>query len=283
MDDEKALANTVSMLVRLSGHDSVVAYSGEQALSTASSFRPDVLVTDYSMPGMNGFQLATCIAQQYPGCRLFLLTACLDVSRFLPNPCRPNVTVLQKPLAPSNLLAAIGILRSSYSQAVQCFSRLTMLKPIGIPLAVCSHTRASSSSKQKTGKKHLTDWHRDRMPCCSISTCPTSMVLKSAEGFGPRWLTGMCRLSISPPHIVTMRQRNDRERLAQMTISNSRSIPTALYVEYVISFRKGTLTPRNFRSCRPEPRESDQPTCVAVTVVRATEPYASGRGLRSRW
>jgi CheY-like chemotaxis protein len=96
------------MLVRLNGHDSVSAYSGEEALSTASDFRPDVLVTDYSMPGMNGFQLATCIAQQYPGCRLFLLTADLDVSRFLPTPCRPNVTVLQKPLPPNDLLAAIA-------------------------------------------------------------------------------------------------------------------------------------------------------------------------------
>ena len=98
----------MSTLVRLSGHDSVSAYSGEEALSIASDFRPDVLVTDYSMPGMNGFQLATCIAQQYPGCRLFLLTADLDVSRFLPTPCRPNVTVLQKPLPPNDLLAAIA-------------------------------------------------------------------------------------------------------------------------------------------------------------------------------
>ena len=38
------------------GYDTVVASDGEEAIKTAQQMRPDVIVMDVVMPGMNGFQ-----------------------------------------------------------------------------------------------------------------------------------------------------------------------------------------------------------------------------------
>jgi CheY-like chemotaxis protein len=55
VDDDALIAmNTVDMVQNL-GHTVLEAYSGKQALDIlASGARVDVLVTDYSMPGMTG-------------------------------------------------------------------------------------------------------------------------------------------------------------------------------------------------------------------------------------
>lgn len=108
VDDEPTIARTLALIARAHGYESKAALSGSEALALLDEFTPDILVTDYSMPGTNGLELAAQVARECPGCRLFLLTAYADTAQFRP-PARPaKVTVLSKPLGPAELLRTLS-------------------------------------------------------------------------------------------------------------------------------------------------------------------------------
>ena len=58
VDDNVDAAETMAMLLGLSGHDVRTAFCGEEGLELALSFRPDVVFLDIGLPGMNGYELA---------------------------------------------------------------------------------------------------------------------------------------------------------------------------------------------------------------------------------
>jgi signal transduction histidine kinase/DNA-binding response OmpR family regulator len=58
VDDNKDAADSLSMLLTLQGHTSEVAYSGDEAIRRAETFRPDVALLDIGLPGMSGYELA---------------------------------------------------------------------------------------------------------------------------------------------------------------------------------------------------------------------------------
>ena len=58
VDDNVDAAESLAMLLNLSGSDARTAFSGQQALDVASTFRPEVVFLDIGLPGMNGYQVA---------------------------------------------------------------------------------------------------------------------------------------------------------------------------------------------------------------------------------
>jgi DNA-binding NarL/FixJ family response regulator len=48
---------------------------GQSLLSAADTFQPDVIITDISMPRLNGIEAARLIIQKNPASRIILLTA----------------------------------------------------------------------------------------------------------------------------------------------------------------------------------------------------------------
>ena len=58
VDDNVDAAQTMVMLLDLSGHDARAAFSGEEALKTAVDFVPHVVFLDIGMPKMNGYEVA---------------------------------------------------------------------------------------------------------------------------------------------------------------------------------------------------------------------------------
>jgi two-component system, OmpR family, response regulator len=58
VDDNIDAANTLEMLLRSLGHETRVVYDRPSALETLDEFRPDVVLLDIGMPGMNGFEVA---------------------------------------------------------------------------------------------------------------------------------------------------------------------------------------------------------------------------------
>ena len=73
-DDENARALLVDLLREL-GHDVVAEVgTGEQAIASARSARPDVVLLDVHMPGRSGLEAAEAIAHEVDGPAVVLLT-----------------------------------------------------------------------------------------------------------------------------------------------------------------------------------------------------------------
>ena len=58
VDDNVDAAETMAMLLDLSGYDARSVFGGQEALDAALSFRPDVVFLDIGLPGMNGYEVA---------------------------------------------------------------------------------------------------------------------------------------------------------------------------------------------------------------------------------
>jgi len=73
-DDHEEMLDDIRVILE-SEFDVVGAVGDGQALiSAADTFQPDVIVTDISMPRMNGIDAARLIIQKNPGSRIILMT-----------------------------------------------------------------------------------------------------------------------------------------------------------------------------------------------------------------
>ncbi|WON73541.1 ATP-binding protein [Nitrosospira sp. Is2] len=58
VDDNVDGAQTLAMLLMLSGHTVETAHTGPDALKTAHAFQPSVMILDIGLPGMSGYEVA---------------------------------------------------------------------------------------------------------------------------------------------------------------------------------------------------------------------------------
>ena len=58
VDDNVDAAETMAMLLDLSGYETRTAFSGREALDVARAFQPEMVFLDIGMPGMNGYEVA---------------------------------------------------------------------------------------------------------------------------------------------------------------------------------------------------------------------------------
>jgi CheY-like chemotaxis protein/two-component sensor histidine kinase len=63
-DDNPDSADTLSMLLTLTGNEVLTASDGLQAVDVAAAFRPDVILLDIGMPKLNGYESCRRIRQQ---------------------------------------------------------------------------------------------------------------------------------------------------------------------------------------------------------------------------
>ncbi len=64
VDDNVDTVTTLALLVNESGHDVRTAYDGSAVLEAALDYRPNVVLLDIGLPGLNGFEVAKQLRQQ---------------------------------------------------------------------------------------------------------------------------------------------------------------------------------------------------------------------------
>lgn len=65
VDDFRDTADALTTLLRLSGNECFTAYSGQECLDIARFHRPEVILLDLNMPGMDGFATYSLIREEY--------------------------------------------------------------------------------------------------------------------------------------------------------------------------------------------------------------------------
>ena len=75
VDDEIEICDFLKMFFEERDFNVEVAYSGVEALEKAASFKPDVVLLDIKLPGMDGLEVLTKIKEQYPRMRVLMVTA----------------------------------------------------------------------------------------------------------------------------------------------------------------------------------------------------------------
>ena len=77
VDDEEDLVEAVSFRLTSQGYDVITAYDGGQALEKAKKERPDLIILDLMLPGMNGYEVCAHLKAdaQYAAIPIILFTA----------------------------------------------------------------------------------------------------------------------------------------------------------------------------------------------------------------
>ncbi len=75
VDDNTDAARALELVLKSLGHEARVEHDGERALKVAAAFKPDVVLLDLGLPGMDGFELARRLRKaQGPGLRVIAVT-----------------------------------------------------------------------------------------------------------------------------------------------------------------------------------------------------------------
>lgn len=108
-DDERIIADSLTIILNRSGYDARAAYSGEMAVEMARNFNPDMLISDVIMPGITGIEAAIRVKAMLPSCRILLFSGQASTAGLLETARSQNYDfeLLAKPIHPSELLAKL--------------------------------------------------------------------------------------------------------------------------------------------------------------------------------
>ena len=112
VDDQRAIADTLTVILAGNGFDATAAYDGESGLELASAIVPDVLITDVVMPGMSGIELAMAVREIIPACKVLLFSGQAATADLLVDARAKGheFRLLVKPVHPTDLLAHVSSL-----------------------------------------------------------------------------------------------------------------------------------------------------------------------------
>jgi CheY-like chemotaxis protein len=107
VDDEANIADTLSLILRRVGFTVHTFYDGQTALEHAQRETPDIVLSDIVMPKMDGLELASKLREQFPHCRILLVSANACYSALLSKQESENsleLAILAKPVHPDIII-----------------------------------------------------------------------------------------------------------------------------------------------------------------------------------
>ena len=111
-DDEPVIRKLIELSLRGTPHDLQTVGDGNEALETMQHWRPDVLVTDVAMPGMDGLDLAAAVRADpaLKDLRIVFMTASIHVDAIAQRTLSGPTSYLYKPFGPAALRALLASL-----------------------------------------------------------------------------------------------------------------------------------------------------------------------------
>jgi CheY-like chemotaxis protein len=107
VDDQEIICELIAEYLKADGHYTATALDGNDALALFKREGFDLVVTDHSMPGMNGVQLAKALKEDAPQTKVILLTGFGDEMSGAEDRPEQIDLVLGKPVSAADLRQAV--------------------------------------------------------------------------------------------------------------------------------------------------------------------------------
>jgi len=106
VDNQQMVADTTAEILNQSGFQASCVYASHSALEIVRNLRPDYLLTDVLMPGMNGVELAITVSKELPKTRIVLLSGQAGIADILRQAKEDGYVfeLLAKPIHPEKLI-----------------------------------------------------------------------------------------------------------------------------------------------------------------------------------
>ncbi|HPV43562.1 MAG TPA: response regulator [Spirochaetota bacterium] len=107
VDDEPDICSELSQFLTRKGYSVITATNGKEALGLYKKNRPDIVLSDYKMPVMNGFELMLKIKSINKNATVILASAVVDLNPFIMTKDSSAYEFLNKPVDLNELLKVI--------------------------------------------------------------------------------------------------------------------------------------------------------------------------------
>ena len=107
VDDDRLVADTLTLIFESNGFAARAAYSAEEGLKSSREFIPHLLLCDVTMPDRDGLSLVEDVTRELPTCRILVLTGFysnLKSVREQAHKLSRPLGILTKPCQPSEVL-----------------------------------------------------------------------------------------------------------------------------------------------------------------------------------
>ncbi len=148
IDDEPSIHTVLSAYLKTEGYEFQSAYDGPTGLAAARSFKPDIIVLDVMLPGMDGIELLTSLRRE-SNIYVIMLTARSEETDKIVGLSVGADDYLTKPFSPRELVARI--------KAALRRIQNTNLPSEASPILVYSHIRIDSSERRVWVEGQLID------------------------------------------------------------------------------------------------------------------------------
>lgn len=110
VDDEAYVVHVLRQYLERDGYTVRSAHNGHQALEVIDEFQPQVVITDFQMPRMNGQELCEALVQRPAGAApcLVVMTSRTDRDLRTWTATLRNVVFIEKPVSPRRVLEHVG-------------------------------------------------------------------------------------------------------------------------------------------------------------------------------
>jgi two-component system response regulator AtoC len=121
IDDDDFIRGVLKSVLKKAGYKVYDAADGEKGLQFVKQFQPDLVLTDYKMPGISGLEVLQEVVRTNPGLPVIMLTAYGDVALTIKAIQAGAYDFIEKPVKNHELLEAIrnGVKASEQSKSLK--------------------------------------------------------------------------------------------------------------------------------------------------------------------
>ncbi|MDR4988873.1 MAG: sigma-54 dependent transcriptional regulator [Bacteroidales bacterium] len=107
IEDDPVSRTLVSEILKKSGFQAIVAKNGPEGIELAANNKPDLVITDYQMPGMTGVEVLSRLKELNPLLPVIMLTAYGDASLTIKSMQSGAFDFIEKPINPKELVQVV--------------------------------------------------------------------------------------------------------------------------------------------------------------------------------